>query len=100
MYNTINNIKGEKRIDLSYPIHLRKEALEGPRSAEIAVVRLLSNNIQYNILKPRTIIDDISGDKKMIPSKTYAGRELLSILEGMVTLNQFELVIKKKLKGI
>ena len=40
----------------------------------------------------------------MIPSGTYADRELLSMLEGMVELNQFEVddqVIKKnKLKGI
>ena len=40
----------------------------------------------------------------MIPSGTYAGRELLSMPEGMVELNQFEVddqVIKKnKLKGI
>ena len=40
----------------------------------------------------------------MIPSGTYAGRELLSIVEGMVELNQFvvdDQVIKtNKLKGI
>ena len=40
----------------------------------------------------------------MIPSRTYAGRELLSMLEGMVELAHFEAddqVIKKnKLKGI
>ena len=40
----------------------------------------------------------------MIPSETYTGRELLSMLEGMVELNQFEVddqVIKtNKLKGI
>ena len=40
----------------------------------------------------------------MIPSGTYAGRELLSMLEGIVELNQFEVddqVIKtNKLKGI
>ena len=40
----------------------------------------------------------------MIPSGTYAGGELLSIVEGMVELNQFVVddhVIKKyKLKGI
>ena len=39
----------------------------------------------------------------MIPSGTYAGRELLSMLEGVVELNQFEVddeVIKKnKLRG-
>ena len=35
-------------------------------------------------------MDDISpGDKKLILSKTYAGRELLSVLEGMTALTQF-----------
>ena len=49
-------------------------------------------------------MDPISNVKKMIPSGTYAGRQLLSIVEGMVELNQFEVddrVIKmNKLKGI
>ena len=49
-------------------------------------------------------MDPISDTKKMIPSGTYAGRELLSMLEGMVELNQFEVddqVTKmNKLKGI
>ena len=38
MYITINDVIGEKRIDLSYPIYPRKE---------IAVVSMLSNNVQY-----------------------------------------------------
>ena len=79
MYITINDIKGEKRIDLSYPIHPRKE---------IAVTIILSNNIQYNILKLHAVMDPISDTKKMIPSGTYVGRELLSMLEGMVELNR------------
>ena len=49
-------------------------------------------------------MDPISDTKKMIPSGAYAGRELLSIAEGMVELNQFvvdDQVIKKiKLKVI
>ena len=49
-------------------------------------------------------MDPISDTKKMIPSRTYAGRELLSMLEGVVELNKFlvdEQVIKtNKLKGI
>ena len=49
-------------------------------------------------------MDPISDTKKMIPPGTYANRELLSILEGMVELNQFEVddqVTKtNKLKGI
>ena len=40
----------------------------------------------------------------MIPSKTYAGRELLSMLEGMVGLNEFlvddQVTKMNKLKGI
>ena len=49
-------------------------------------------------------MDPISNTKKMVPSGTYPGRELLSMLEGIIELNQFEAddqVIKKnKLKGI
>ena len=66
--------------------------------------RLLSDNVQYQILKLRAVIDPISKTKKMIPSRTYAGRELLSMLEGMVELNKFlvddQVIKKNKLKGI
>ena len=65
---------------------------------------MLSDNVQYHILKLRAVMDLISNTKKMIPSGTYAGRELLSIVEGIVELNQFEVddqIIKKnKLKSI
>ena len=98
MYITFNNIKGETRIDLSYSIQ------NFDSNKEIAFIRMLSDNVQYDILKLHVVMDPISNTKKMIPSGTYAGRELLSIVEGMVKLNQFEVddqVIKKnKLKGI
>ena len=49
-------------------------------------------------------MDPISDMKKMIPKGAYASRQLLSIVEGMVELNQFEIddeVTKmNKLKGI
>ena len=49
-------------------------------------------------------MNPISDTKKMIPSGNYAGRELLSIVEGMVELNQFivddKVIRKNKLKGI
>ena len=65
---------------------------------------MLSDNIKYEILKLRAVMDPISGTKKMIPSGTYAGRELLSIVEGMVEVNQFvvddQVIKKNKLKGI
>ena len=98
MYITINNIKGEKRIDLSYSIR------NFVSDKEITVIRMLSDNVEYEILKLRSVMDPISDTKKMIPNGTYAGRQLLSMLEGMIELNQFEVddkVTKKnKLKGI
>ena len=98
MYITINNIKGEKRIDLSYSIQ------NFDSGKEIAVIRMLSDNVKYEIVKLRSVIDPISDSKKLISSGTYAGRELLSMLEGIIELNQFEVddqVIKtNKLKGI
>ena len=71
MYITINGIKGEKIIDLSYSIQNfdttarwgeasmeRLGALPrapmgplGTHSVEIAVIRMLSDNVQYHILK-------------------------------------------------
>ena len=65
---------------------------------------MLSDNVKYEILKLRAVMDPISDTKKTIPSGPYAGRKLLSIVEGMVELNQFEIddqVTKmNKLKGI
>ena len=98
MYITINNIKDEKRIDLSYSIQ------NFDSGKEITVIKMLSDNVQYEILKLCAVMDPISNVKKMIPSETYAGRELISMLEGIVELNQFEVddqVTKmNKLKGI
>ena len=55
MYITINNIKGESRIDLSYSIHSDKE---------ITVIRMLSDNVEYEILKLRSVMDPISDTKR------------------------------------
>ena len=57
MYRTINDVKGEKRIDLSYPIHSFRQR------KEMAVIAMLSDNIQYEIIKPCTIMDPISDTK-------------------------------------
>ena len=48
MYITINDIKGEKRIDLSYSLNSNKK---------IAVVSLFSNNVQYKMLKLHSVMD-------------------------------------------
>ena len=98
MYIMINNIKGEKRIDLSYSIQ------NFDSGKEITVIRMLSDNVQYQLLKLCAVMDPISDAKKIISSGTYAGRELISMLEGMVELNQFEVddqvTEMNKLKGI
>ena len=98
MYITINNIKGEKRIDLSYSIQ------NFDSGKEITVIRMLSDNVKYEILKLRAVMDPISNAKKTIPSGTYTGRQLLSIVEGIIELNQLEaddqVTKKNKLKGI
>ena len=98
MYITINNIKGEKTIDLSYSIQ------NFDSDKEIAVIRMLNDNVKYEILKLRSIMDPVSDSKKLIPKGTYARRKLLSIVEGIIELNQFEVddqVTKtNKLKGI
>ena len=60
MYITINNIKGESRIDLSYSIQ------NFDSDKEIAVIRMLSDNVQYQILKVRSVMDPISDTKKMV----------------------------------
>ena len=73
MYITINNIKRDERIDLSYSIQ------SFDSSKEIAVIRMLSDNVKYEILKLRAVMDPISNTKTMIPNRTYAGRELLSL---------------------
>ena len=60
MYITINNIKGEKRIDLSYSVQ------NFDSGKKIAVIRMSSNNVQYQVLKLRAVMDPISNAKKMI----------------------------------
>ena len=98
MYITINNINSEKRIDLSYSIQ------NFDSGKDIAVIRMLSDNVKYEILKLRSVMDPISDAKKLILSGIYASRELLSMLEGIVELNQFEaddqIAKTNKLKGI
>ena len=65
---------------------------------------MLSDNVKYEILKLHSVMDPISDTKKMIPKGAYAVRELISMLEGIVELNQFEVddqVTKtNKLNGI
>ena len=67
------------------PIKLQ-ESRSGPHTN-----RTPSNNVKYEILKLRLVMDPISDAKKTMPRGTYAGRQLLSIVEGIIELNQFEI---------
>ena len=84
MYITINDIKGEKMIDLSYPIRnfgSSKEAPEGPRSMEIAVISMLSESTQYEMTKILKL-KLVDGSEKEVLSKTYMSRKLNAYVEG------------------
>ena len=59
MYITINNIKGEKRIDLSYSIQ------NFDSNKDIAVIRMLSDNVKYEILKLRSVMVPISDARRL-----------------------------------
>ena len=76
MYVTINDIKGEKTIDLSYPIHSTTEW-----GKEIAVISMLSENTQYEMTKPLKL-KLVDGSEKEVLSKTYTSRELNAFVEG------------------
>ena len=76
MYITINDIEGEKTIDLSYPIH----STPG-RGKEIAVISMLSENTQYEMTKPLKL-KLVDGSEKEVLSKTYTSRELNAFVEG------------------
>ena len=70
MYITINDIKGEKMIDLSYPIRSKKE---------IAVVSMHISNSQ--ILLHRSIeVLSVTGKKIVLNKGVYQDKELHSLI--------------------
>ena len=70
----INDIKGEKTIDLSYPIHLNAR-----RGKEIAVVSTHISNSQ--ILLHRSIeVLSITGKKIVLNKEVYMDKELNSLI--------------------
>ena len=74
MYITINDVIGEKMIDLSYPIHSTAE-----RGKEIAVVSMHISNSQ--ILLHRSIEVLFITDKKIVLNKgVYMDKELNSLI--------------------
>ena len=69
MYITINDIIGEKRIDLSYPI----------KGKDIAVVSMLSNNVWYWLQGPIEVL--LKTGKKIVLNKgVYMDKELNTLI--------------------
>ena len=83
MYITINDVIGEKTIDLSYPIHCGREALVlaphlavGSCSTEVAVVSMFSNNVLYWLQGPIEVL--LKMGKKIVLNKgVYTDKELI-----------------------
>ena len=76
MYITINDIIGEKRIDLSYPI----------KGKEIAVVSMLSDNVKHWLQGSIEVL--LKTGKKIVLNKVvYTDKELNSLI-GMVLKSQ------------
>ena len=80
MYIEINDIKGEKTIDLSYPICSSKE---------IAVISMLSRNTQYEMTKPLKL-KLVDGSEKEVLSKTYMSKELNAFVEGKQIISDLD----------
>ena len=71
MYITINDVIGEKTIDLSYPIYPEKE---------IAVVSMFSNNSQILLQKSMEVLL-YTGKKIVLNEGVYMDKELDSLIE-------------------
>ena len=69
MYITINDIKGEKTIDLSYPIHSKKEIANSMHSSNSQI--LLHRSIE---------VLSITGKKIVLNKGVYTDKELNSLI--------------------
>ena len=69
MYITINDVIGEKRIDLSYPF----------KGKDIAVISMLSDNVQYWLQGSIEVLS-IMGKKIVLNKGVYMGKELNSLI--------------------
>ena len=94
MYITINDVIGEKTIDLSYPIYPEKE---------IAVVSMFSNNSQILLKKSMEVLL-YTGKKIVLNKGIYTDKELDSLigteLKSQMLDSPDDLLKTNELKGI
>ena len=97
MYIAINDVIGEKMIDLSYPIQ------NFDSGKEIAVVSMFSNDIQYEMTEPFNL-KLIDGSEKQILNGSYAKREIDAIVGRKHILadlsNDFRIIKMNKLAKV
>ena len=70
MYITVNDVIGEKTIDLSYPIRSGRE---------VAVISMFSNNAQYWLQGPIEVLSKM-GKKIVLNKMVYTDKELNAII--------------------
>ena len=70
----INNVIGEKRIDLAYPIK------NFDSSKAVAIVSMFSDNIQYEFMV--LWMAELESENKRIKAATYTRRELTDLVKG------------------
>ena len=79
---------GEKRIDLAYPI----------QGKEVAIVRMLSDNVWYWIKEPVKVLLIMKEEKELLKG-TFVGKELSTSLGGKLITTHW-LLKTDKLAGI
>ena len=92
MYITINDIIGEKRINLPYPV----------RGKELTVVSMLGNNVQYWLKEPMKILLK-TGDNVELTKGVYTNKELNAIigLELKSQMDSYDYVLRtNKLENV
>ena len=87
MYITINDIIGEKTIDLTYSMD-STTGWGASANAEIVVISMISDNTQYDIKEPLDL-KLMGNDEKQIPNGTYTMRGVSTLVERKTILNKF-----------
>ena len=91
MFITINDIIGEKTIDLSYAIQ------NFDPSKEVAVMSMFSDKVEYEMKEPLGL-KLMNGSEKQVLKKTYTCRELDVVVERellLTDLDRHSRIIKK-----
>ena len=97
MYISINDIIGEKTIDISYPIQ------NFDSSKEVAVISMFSDNIQYKVTESFNF-KLIDNSEKQILNGSYTKREIDAIVGRKHILidlsNDFRIIKMNKLAKV